>query len=1046
MRRFIWCSSGFLVLWVLASFGCRLAYALDPRTGLDGFAKQVWSTENGLPQSSVHAMVQTSDGFLWLGTEGGLARFDGYQFRVFDRENTPGLAGDDIRCLLEDRLGALWVGTASGLTRLKDGRARTFTPADGVPAGAVRRVLEGGDGRLWILTEGGLTTASVANTDSARVEFRTFSQSDGLSGGRVLSLAPDANGGIWIGTSQGLTHVVGSRVENGPAGTVGMSIDALANVPGDASTLLLASADGVMSLKAGVLSVLAKREALPIGGVRTLLATRDGVWTVGRSSVSLIQPRRTITFPAGMDLPGTQITTIAEDHRGAVWIGTNAGLARFWNGHMEMASGSAETEAAAVLAILEDREGDMWVGTETAGVKVLRQRAFDVMRGPADLAEGASTSVVQAADGALWVGTNGAGVARIGGRQTVPRGYTRKDGLASDTVLALAAGGAHPEDIWVGTPDGLSLLHEGRWRTFTSADGLGDDLVRSVLPARDGGVWVGTRHGVTRWKDGHGTTLTAVQGLGSDLVGPMLEDSAGDLWIGTSGGLSRLHAGALRNYGVADGLPSNTITALEASPSGAFWVGTNGQGLARWDGSKFFSFAASPAIPRQIFGLLEDGFGSLWLSSNHGIFRISIAALTSFRRDQKSEVGVVPYSTADGLPPIDTGGAGYPSAWKLNDGSLAFASRRGIVVIDPSRSLPSGGPPPVALEQITVDDKSVTPEEISSLPPGPLHFSFSFAGISLAAPQRVQYRYMLEGLDRTWIDAGTRRVAYYTNIPHGRYRFLVCARNQGDAWGQPAVLPFELRPHFHQTVWFRVLFVMFLGALGLGLYILRVRTLQGRFDAVAAERNRLAREIHDTLAQSFVAVSVRLEVMSQMLRSAAGVERCREQLDQTRALVRESLAEARRSIWDLRSDGADAQSLPARLGGLVRETVPRIADTRLEISGVYRALAQSLEDELYRIAQEAVANAVRHANARTLRLRLSYELERVSLDVEDDGRGFDLAHAPSGEGGHFGLTGMQERARILGTEVILESVPGKGSSVRVVVPLTPDHKEKRKRI
>jgi ligand-binding sensor domain-containing protein/signal transduction histidine kinase len=1030
---------------VLASFGCRLAHALDPRTGLDGFSQQVWSTENGLPQSSVHVVVQTSDGFLWLGTEGGLARFNGYQFRVFDRENTPGFAGDDIRCLVEGRLGTLWVGTASGLTRLKDGRARMFTPADGVPGGAVRMMLEAGDGRLWVLTEGGLA-ASVANIDSTKVEFRIVSQSDRLSSGRVLSLAPDASGGIWIGASQGLTHAVDSGVESGPAGTVGRSIDALANGPGDASTLLLASPDGVMRLKAGVLSVLAKRETLPIGGVRKLLAARDGVWMVGRSSVSLIQPGRTVTFATGGALPGTQITAIAEDHRGAVWIGTNAGLARFWNGHMEMASGSGETGAAAVLAIQEDREGDLWVGTETAGVKVLRQRAFDIVRGPAALAEGAFTSVLQAADGALWAGTNGAGVARIGGGQRVPRSYTRKDGLASDTVLALGAGGAYPEDIWVGTPDGLSLLHEGRWRTFTSADGLGDDLVRSVLPAHDGGVWVGTRRGVTRWKDGHGTTLTSAQGLGSDLVGPMMEDSTGDLWIGTSGGLSRLHAGELRNYGIADGLPSNTITTLEASSNSAFWIGTNGQGLARWDGSKFFSFAALPGIPREIYGLLEDGFGSLWASSGHGIFRISIADLNSFRADRKNEVAVVPYSTADGLPPMETQGAGYPSAWRLDDGRLAFASRRGIVVVDPSRSLGSGVSPPVALEQVTVDDKSATPEEISSLAPGPLHFSFSFAGISLAAPQRVQYRYMLEGLDRTWIDAGTQRIAYYTNIPHGRYRFLVCARNQGEAWGQPAVLPFELRPHFFQTIWFRVLLAVFLGALGLGLYMLRVRTLQSRFDAVAAERSRLAREIHDTLAQSFVAVSVRLEVMSQMLRASGGVEGCREQLNQTRALVRESLAEARRSIWDLRSEGTDAQSLPARLGGLVRETVPRIADTRLEISGVYRALAQSLEDELYRIAQEAVANAVRHANAKTLRLRLSYELERVSLDVGDDGRGFDVAHAPSGEGGHFGLTGMQERARILGTEVILESVPGKGSSVRVVVPLTPEHKEKRKRV
>jgi signal transduction histidine kinase len=254
-----------------------------------------------------------------------------------------------------------------------------------------------------------------------------------------------------------------------------------------------------------------------------------------------------------------------------------------------------------------------------------------------------------------------------------------------------------------------------------------------------------------------------------------------------------------------------------------------------------------------------------------------------------------------------------------------------------------------------------------------------------------------------------------------------------------------LRPHFYQTMWLRTLVVVLLVALGFGLYRLRERALRSKFDAVAAERNRLAREIHDTLAQSFVAVSVRLEVMSQMLRTASGAEGAREQLDQTRVLVRESLDEARRSIWDLRAEGADAQSLPSRLAHLVRETMPSIADTKLETTGTYRALAQSLEDELYRIAKEAVTNAVRHASAQSIRLRLSYTLEQISLEIVDDGRGFDVSQAPSNEGGHFGLTGMRERARILGAEVMLESVPGKGTRILVSVPLTRDNIEKRKR-
>jgi signal transduction histidine kinase/ligand-binding sensor domain-containing protein len=987
-------------------------------------------------------MVQTSDGFLWLGTEAGLARFDGYQFRVFDRENTPGLAGDDIRCLFEDRSGALWVGTASGLARLKEGHARTFTLADGVPSGAVSMIQQGGDGRIWMVTSGGLAAEAAAESDPAKITFRTFSGGDGLATGSVLSLAPDADEGMWIGTSHGLGHIIGTRIESGPSAIAGISIDALANAPGDPGALLIASSEGVMRLRSGVLSSLAKHESLPATAIRTLIATGEGVWAMGRNSVSLIQPAGVATFATGRELPGTQIATIAEDRRGAVWIGTNGGLARFWSGKIEIAAKASPGDSAAVLAFLEDGEGDMWVGTETAGVKVLRPREFDVLQASAG---GATTSVVQAGDGTVWVGTNGAGLIRISGVQTPARTYTIKDGLASDNVFALGVDRVHREDIWVGTPDGLSLFHAGRWRTFTSADGLGDDLVRSVLVARDGAAWIGTRHGATRWLDGHGTTLTSAQGLGSDLVGPMLQDAAGDIWIGTSGGLSRLRAGAVKNYGVADGLPSNTISALEVSAGGGFWVGTDGQGLARWDGSKFSSFAESRGIPRAIYGLLDDGHGSLWMSSDHGLFRVQIADLDSFRSSQSSEVAVAVYGPADGLPSVESTGIGYPSAWMLNDGRLGFATRRGVMVVQPFVAPWSEAPPRVALEQITVDDRIVTPEAMKALAPGPSHFSFSFAGISLAAPQRVQYRYMLEGLDRTWIDGETRRVAYYTNIPYGHYRFLVCARNAGGAWSPAAALPFELRPYFYQTVRFKILFAALLGALGFGLYILRVRTLQIRFDAVAAERNRLAREIHDTLAQSFVAVSVGLEVMSQMLRTTAGTEACREQLDRTRALAREGLQEARRSIWDLRSEGVDAQSLPAKLARLVREAMPRIADAQLETTGTFRSLDQSVEDELYGIAKEAVTNVIRHADAKSLRLRLGYELDGVSLEVVDNGRGFDVEHAPSRDGGHFGLTGLRERGRILGAEVMLESAAGRGTSVRVNVPLPGINPEKRKR-
>jgi signal transduction histidine kinase len=710
------------------------------------------------------------------------------------------------------------------------------------------------------------------------------------------------------------------------------------------------------------------------------------------------------------------------------------------------------TEASdAVLSIFEDHAGDLWVGTETDGVRVLRDRAFQLLDPLRQSPDVSPTSVIQSADGNIWVGTSGAGVFLTNQTSRGKDTLAANRELSTETVLAMASGGKSPTDLWVGTSSGLNLLHQGRWKNFTSADGLADDFIRSLLPSRDGSLWIGTQHGLSNLHDGHVKTFTTAQGLGSNLIGPMLEVPNGDLWIGTFGGLSRLHAGVFRNFTVADGLPGNTVTALAVSANGAMWVGTRGQGLARWDGSRFMNFLKVRSIPSEIYALIDDGVGSLWMTSEHGIFRVSIRDLEAVSAGSTGEVPVISYGSADGVPSVDTTAIGYPSAWRLSDGRLCFVTRRGVVVVDPALTRRDEQPPPVVLEEIAIDDRIVTPEQMASLAPGPLHFSFSFVGIDLSAPQRVQYRYMLEGLDRDWVYAGTRRVAYYTSIPHGHYRFRVSARNELGVWSEPAQLSFELRPHLYQTLWLRALLGLLLLAIGVGIYAVRVRRLRSRFDMVSAERNRLAREIHDTLAQSFVAVSMRLEIMSQMLRKSSAErpdvlpDRLTEQLDQTRGLVRDSIEEARRSIWDLRSEGAGAQSLPARLARVVQEATARGQLARMETTGTFRPLEQRLEDELYRIAQEAVNNAIRHARAQSIRLRLAYELESLSLEVRDDGQGFDPDAVPSRQSGHYGLTGIRERASLIGAEVMLGSVIGKGTTVRVTLPLTQGKKHAKRR-
>jgi signal transduction histidine kinase/ligand-binding sensor domain-containing protein len=1022
------------------------AWALDPRTGLGQYTKQVWTTENGLPQNSVHAVLQTSDGFLWLATESGVARFDGYQFQVFDGDSVPGLPGNDVRCLAEDRSGGLWVGTASGLTRMKDGKFQTFTVSDGLPSDGVRSMLATRDGTLWVLTAGGLAAIQV-ESNTGKPSVHTFSEKDGLSSAGVIGIAETGSGALWVGTTNGLDQIVNMRVEHGPRGTSGVPIDAL--VSDGPNGLLMITRDGLQRLAGGALTLLAKRASLPAGAVRQLLGTSNGVFVAGKNSVTLIQSKVTVTFAAGHDLPGTQIETMMEDRLGAVWIGTNAGLARWWQGKLEQFGGSAELATTAVLSIHEDREGDLWVGTETNGAEMLRDPFYKIIGPSQGLPDQAATSVVEVG-GNLWIGTDGGGLTRIrvtarnagSGVGDAAHTYNSKSGLASDTVLALAPGVRNSEDsarqgdLWVGTPDGLNQLHQGRWTGYTSADGFADDLVRSLMVARDGAVWAGTRRGVTRWKDGSATTWKTANGLGSDLVGAMLEDAAGDLWIGTLGGLSRVHEGRVRNYTTADGLPSNTITALEAGAGGALWIGTKSQGLARWDGSVFFSFTSADTLPHEIYAIVEDEGGALWLSSSHGIYKIAIADLDAFRAGRVRVIPAVHYGTADGLPSFDGASTGHPSAWRMADGQICFATRRGVLIIDPSRFDGPEMAPRVVLEQITMDDRKMTPTEFVSVPPGPSHFSFSYAGISLAAPQRVQYRYMLTGFDPDWVEAGTRRTAFYTNLPPGRYRFRVTARNAGGTWSAPgAEVWFELQPHYYQTVWFRVLLIVFITALIFGFYRLRMRSLREGFNAVAAERNRIAREIHDTLAQGFVAISVRLEVMSQMLRIDR-IDKCREQLDETRGMVKESLTEARRSIWNLRTEGADAQTLPARLARFVQEAGSSGTDAQLQTTGSYRPLERRVEDELQRIAQEAFINALRHSGGKTIRLRLDYAEDRALIEVADDGCGFDVSQAASNGQGHFGLIGIRERAQQIGAAVMLESKPGHGTTVRVEMPIS----------
>jgi ligand-binding sensor domain-containing protein/two-component sensor histidine kinase len=1002
-------------------FGLTAA-ALDPQRSLTQYGHEAWQTDSGLPQNTVHSVLQTDDGFLWLATEGGLVRFDGVQFLVYDKETTPRLRSNSVNNLFQDGSGALWISTADGLTRRRGFEFTTFTADQGLPSNSVWSVYQDRSGTLWVLTSAGL-----AAFDGNR--FRPFPLADGLSNSSAMTETSD--GRLWVSTNGGLAEIKnGGVIENA---VEGLEVQALCT--SSEGRVWMGTRAGLRVLQSGRVTEIGKQQGLPVSEITALLADASKrVWIGTSNGLAVYENGHIRTFGVDNGLPGERVETLYADREGNIWISTNRGLARFQNGTLQSITSQAGLSSNLVLSIHEDREGSLWLGTETGGLNVLRDQKFTTLSVANGLTEDLVRCVFQDRKGVLWVGTNGGGLNRVVDDNVSV--LTTANGLPSNIVLALAD---DPNgDLWIGTPDGLARLHDGHVRVFTSAEGLADDFVRSLYAARDGSLWIGTRRGLSHLQRGAFTTYTRLDGLGSDLVGALLEDRHGTLWIGTLGGLSRMDHGKITTLTVRDGLASNVVTALHEDAQGILWIGTNGGGLNRLRQGVLASYPATPTgLPDNVYGILEDSAGHLWLSSNKGVFRASRQELGSFASGALHTLMPAVYGTADGMRINETSSGGHPAAWKLRNGTLAFATLKGVALIDPEHSPANALPPNVLIEQVVVDDLVLDTTKALSIPPGRGRLSIQYAGLSFVAPQKVHYRFKLEGFDRVWVDAGSRRTAYYTNIPPGSYTFRVLACNNDGVWNETgAAIQLRLQPHFYQTWIFDLLLVISLLLLAYLIYQRRLRSVESQFKAVLAERGRIAREIHDTLAQGLVGISVQLELVSRLM--SASAESAKEHLDQARILVRNSLTEARSSIWDLRSQSVAGEDLATRLATMAtRATASTTIKTQSKVGGAYRPLPARVESELLRIAQEAVTNAVRHANPRHISLELRFAVRQLRLTIQDDGCGFSGQPHPESAGpdGHFGLTGMSERATEIGGNLTVESSPGEGTRVCVEVAL-----------
>jgi len=973
----------FVVVLFLAT---GAAYALNPHRSLTQYTRTIWTQQHGLPQDAIRAITQTTDGYLWLGTEEGLARFDGYDFVVFNRENGS-LPNNIVTSLFAGKDGVLWIGTPEGLTRYSGGKFTTFTKKDGLPDNYVNSVAEDRAGALWIAAGNYLSRF-------VKGRFTNYGSRDGLpiESMRGVRLGPD--GTLYIGGFSGVARRVGDHF-----------------VP------------------------VFDRNALGGEVVVTFLEDRHGnLWVACSAGLLMRSPDgKTRIYKTQDGLPDNVIRALWEDRDGNLWAGTNDGLARLENGRFVSNALASSPEREWVRCIYEDTQGNLWIGMNS-GLHRLRDDIFASYGESEGLPSDEPNTVYQDGRGRVWIGYHDRGLVQFeNGKQRV---YGIREGLPSNEVFSIRED--HHGNLLIGTRDGFSRMHDGHFQNQAVKDPMNRRLVFDLLNDSKDRLWLATPSGLRQLKDGHVVDVTPRGELLNSAVVVLCETQDGDIWAGSYGrGLWRLHEGQLRLYTTADGLSSDQIRSLMEDQDGNLWIGTFGGGLNFFRAGRFFHVTTKEGLLSDNVAHVQDDLrGFLWLSTTRGICTIRKQDVNDVVTGKRRSVAAVNYGVAEGLRSAQCA-PGYPASHggtRSTDGRLWFPTGRGLAVMEPDAPPPTTAAPVAHLLDVTVDQHAVPLTQSPDFAPGNGRLQFRYTGIFLSDPDRVRYWYRLEGLDPDWVDAGTRRFANYDSLVHGRYRFIVRAGIPGGPTKETA-FAFQLLPHFYETSWFLYLCIGTAGFLIWGLFRLRVRQLGRRFALVLDERARLAREIHDTLAQGFVGISSQLDAVALTLDGRLDV--ARKHLDLARKMARHSLTEARRSVMDLRASALEGQNLPAALSQAARQwTAGSPVAVHIDVDGPNRKLPEEMEQHLLRIAQEAVTNTVKHARANEIRIRLAMNNGTVKLVVTDDGEGFEQTEAFSSAGGHFGLLGMRERAERLGGALQLHSEPGEGTEVEVTVPLS----------
>lgn len=957
--------------------------ALDPLRRMTQYHVDTWGPEQGLRGLSITSVVQTPDGYLWLGTRTGLVRFNGVSFTTFTRASTPQLPSNIVTQLKVDGFGTLWIATISpGVTRYREGTFRTFSAPDGLPDREIAALHLDRNKRIVLAPfRGGL----LREKDNRFEPIPLPSSAKGT----VAAYAEMQDGTRWYGSAQGgVVRVIGNNS-----------------------------------------TIWTERNGLPDAHVAAIHIDKSKtVWVGTSGGLATIHDEVAKAFPLTKEPVGPTILTVAEDLAGSLWVGTlRHGLFRIAN---QQASQSTEQDlpSPAVLSLIEDKEGSLFIGTRR-GLARWRDSvflSFDVREGwPAGpdvpfltsssdelwvrddharlislTAQGspkvlvsppatvqAQNPLLQASDGSLWLARENGVVAR---RQDGTESQFRLPS-AEQKEIVFAMAETRDGSIWFGAErSGLYRWKDKQFKHYSTTDGLPGKSVTVLSAERNGGLWVGTRSGLALWKDEKIQAWTMKDGLSSQLISALFEEGRGRLWIGTSGGLNHLSEGRFRNVRTENGLPDEGITALE-----------------------------------------QDAEGNLWASCNIGILRLRRPDLESFLSGLQHDVHPDFYGASDGLRSSE--GVPFVSARKTSDGKIWFRMRSAFVSVQPDRMPFNRVPPSIATIGATIDGVAQPVLSHLAVPPGAARVELRFAALSFLRPERNRLRYKLEGYDQRWTEIGQPAVVTYTRLPPGSYNLHVTGANSDGVWSRGGIdLRVIAQPLFWQTSWFAFLCLLAVALAALGLHRLRLRQIEARHALVLTERTRIARELHDTLAQGYVGISSQLVAITKLLEKAPDL--ARNHLEVAARMAKHSLTEARRAIQDLRDQEVErtlARTLPQALHEIcATEGLP----IEVSVADFIPKLQGEAAQQVLRVAQEAVANSVRHARAHKVFVSLCTQGQEVRLLVRDDGCGFDPKTTFSTLQGHFGLIGMRERAARVGGRLVVESVPGVGTQIEMFVP------------